>query len=205
MRLTQNSMALISVACLTVGGCASANDGAAGVGPSVSATRSATATGSKAASEVPASTVTPSAAPPESTAPTGTLSTKRIDCTVLSLPAPADLKRSNNPAVMCAFESETDYVSIHVTANAARNFDMAKNIEMGNSSGKTEIKPVSADGWTFGARWPGNGGPNIRVQYWLVDAGGKVLLCKLGSDRGESAITELAKVCEQARSVLFAA
>lgn len=204
MRLTQSAMALISVACLAVAGCGSESDDDAGADTSVSA-RSATASGTQAASDAGARTVSPSAAPRETAAPTGTLSTKPIDCAVLKLPVPAALKRSKNPSLMCAFESQTDYVSIRVTANAARDFDMAKNLELTNSAGKTAIEPVSADGWTFGARWPGNGGPNIRVQYWLVDDGGKVLLCKLGSNRGESAITELAKVCEQARSALLAA
>ena len=144
----------------------------------------------------------PSASPSaEAASPTGTLTTKPIDCATIK--PPADLKKAGaGPDVMCAFESGTDYVSFAAGPNMASTFDQAKSVEQANSNGKIVIEPVEAAGWTFGARWPDEG-TFVRVQRWLVDGQGQVLLCKMGSDRGESAIAELAEVCEQAKTALY--
>ena len=105
---------------------------------------------------------------------------------------------------MCAFESQTDYVSFKVGPGAP-TFTAAKAIEQAKSNGKVVIEQVPAEGWSFAARWPSDGGPLLRVQHWLVDAKGQVLLCKMGSERGEAGVAELAKVCEQAKTALFTA
>jgi hypothetical protein len=109
---------------------------------------------------------------------------------------------ATGPEVMCAFESDTDYVSFAVGTRLAHTFQAAKVSEQARSNGKIVIEPASMDGWTFGARWPDNG-TFVRVQHWIVDSKGQVLLCKMGSDRGEAAIAELSGVCEQAKSALY--
>ena len=98
-------------------------------------------------------------------------------------------------------------------AAAARQAAPAKGSD-GETAGYTRIdkrtgSPVTslrttADGWTFGAAWPVADGFS-RVQYWLVDADGKVLLCKTGSDRGEKGIKDLAEVCNAAKELLYTA
>lgn len=186
MRYSQNFSALAASLLLVLGGCGSGGE-----------------TSEAGSDESPPSSPSPSA---EAAGPTGTLTTKAIDCATIK--PPADLKKaSTGPDVMCAFESGTDYVSFAAGASpsalhVASTFDQAKKIEKANSNGKIVIEPVEAAGWTFGARWPDEG-TFVRVQRWLVDGQGQVLLCKMGSDRGESAITELADVCEQAKTALY--
>lgn len=105
---------------------------------------------------------------------------------------------------MCAYESDTDYVSFRVGRREPTSFDIAQRVEQASSNGKTVIEQVPADGWTFGARWPGKG-TFMRVQRYLVDAQGQVLLCKMGSNRGQAGVTELVAVCDQAKSALLTA
>ncbi len=191
MRNSTRVSAVAAGIALLAGGCSS---GAADE-PSSSASSAAA---SPTAAESPSVSATPT---DEAATPTGTLATTPVECAELTLPA--GLERAGaSPDVMCAFESDTDYVSFAVGTNMAQSFDMAKSVEQSNSDGKTVIEPVSADGWTFGARWPDEG-PFVRVQHWLVDGGGQVLLCKMGSDRGEAGIGDLAEVCEQAKSALY--
>lgn len=183
-------------ASLALGGCGGGGEDKPAT--SASAAPSTAATASASASASPSSTA-------EAAAPTGTLTTTPVKCTQVELPA--GLKQAGvNPVdgPMCAYESDTDYVSFQVGARLATSFKVAKVIEQGQSEGKIVIEPVAADGWTFGARWPANG-PSVRVQYWLVDGTNQVLLCKMGTDRGEGAIAELADVCEQAKAALYTA
>ncbi|MBK8470431.1 MAG: hypothetical protein IPL45_11800 [Actinomycetales bacterium] len=151
------------------------------------------------------SSVAQSASVATAAAPTGQLSTTMVECATVKLPLPAGLKRANVSPVdgpMCAYDSDTDYVSFTVGPRLATSFKAAKLVEQENSKGKVVIEPVSADGWTFGARWPDNG-PTARVQYWLVDGKNRVLMCKMGSDRGAAGIKELAAVCEMAKAALY--
>lgn len=192
------SLSVVAVVGLLLTGCGSGTkDSADAAGPSsISAPPPASASTSPTPSAV---------APSEAAAPTGTLSKKFSDCAKVDLPKAAQLQqsKSGDPEMMCAFESDTDYVSFKVTNGAAFNFDMAMNIEKGTSNGTTVIKPRDADGWSFGATWPADG-TFVRAQYWLVGKDG-ILLCKMGSDRGEAGITDLADVCEQAKSALLTA
>lgn len=192
MRSTRLLMTVTLCAGL-MSGCGSSSGEDPAAGTTTSAAASSTAPPSPSASA--------SASPSVSeAAPTGTLSTKPMKCADVKLVA--GLKRAGaSPEVMCAFESATDYVSFRV-GRQANSFEIAKITEQGNSKGKVVIEQVPADGWTFGAQWPANG-PFMRVQRWLVDAKGQVLLCKMGSDRGEAGITELVSVCEQAKTALY--
>ncbi len=181
MRYSRYFSLLAATALLTLSGCGSGGE-----------------TSEPANDGAPSPTESPSA---EAASPAGTLTTTPIDCGTIK--APADLKKAGaGPEVMCVFESDTDYVSFATGTNMASTFDQAKSVEQANSDGKIVIDPMEAAGWTFGARWPDEG-TFVRVQRWLVDGQGQVLLCKMGSDRGESAITELADVCEQAKTALY--
>ena len=91
---------------------------------------------------------------------------------------------------------------VHRQPRQAPTFKTARIVEQGNSKGKVVIEQVAAEGWTFGAQWPPNGALT-RVQRWLVDADGQVLLCKMGSDRGDAGIAELIAVCDQAKAKLY--
>lgn len=134
---------------------------------------------------------------------TGSLSTAPLKCT--DFEPPAGLTSTGARPGACAFESATDYVSF-VVGSGPRTFDMAKRFELGRSNEKVIIAQVPATGgWTFAARWPSDEGPLLRVQRWLVDAKGQVLLCKMGTERGEKAVAQLATVCEHAKDALFAA
>ena len=177
---------------LAVGGCGS------GGGGTVAGTPAQTTSAAAVSSSVAQSASVATAA-----APTGQLSTTLVECATLKVPA--GLKRANvNPVdgPMCAYDSDTDYVSFTVGTRLATSFKAAKVVEQANTNGKIVIEPVSADGWTFGARWPDNG-PTARVQYWLVDGKNRVLMCKMGSDRGAAGIDELAAVCEMAKAALY--
>ena len=181
----------VTVAAGLVSGCGSGSAGAP------SATVSGSTTTSAAASPNPSTS-----APPASAA-TGTLSTAPHPCTGLELPK--GLKRQNTTRPLsCTWESATDFV-LFAVGQEATTFNIAKSLEQSNSDGKIVIEQVPAEGWSFGARWPSDGSSLLRVQRWLVDAKGLVLLCKMGSERGEAGIAELVDVCEQAKTALFTA
>ena len=192
MRFTRFLTVVAAAAGLAVGGCGSGGEDDPVANTSAPATTAATASASAPPSPPPTA---------EAAAPTGTLTTAPVKCTQVKLPT--GLARANaGPEVMCAFESDTDYVSFAVGTRMASTFDVAKAWSRRSSNGKIVIEPVPADGWTFGARWPDDG-PFVRVQQWLVDGQKQVLLCKMGSDRGEAGIAELADVCEQAKTALY--
>ncbi len=157
------------------------------------------ATASTAPSPSPSPSASASPTAPAQAAPSGSLKTT-LDCAEVT--PVAGLKKTNaSPGTLCAFESDTDYVAFTVTRQQAPTFTAAQAVEQANSKGKIVIEQVPADGWTFGARWPADGA-FTRVQRWLVDAQGQILLCKMGSDRGDAGITELVAVCEQAKAKL---
>ena len=184
------ALTLVGLLACALTGCASEGSASPAAAPS-----SAGAT--SAASPTTAASPSESAPTATSTAATGSLSAKAPDCAKVA--RPAALKRSMAvPPVMCAYESSTDYVSFAVGEAFARTFDQAAGME------STKITQSTADGWTFGAAWPVADGFS-RVQYWLVDADGKVLLCKTGSDRGEKGIKDLAEVCNAAKELLYTA
>ena len=184
------ALTLVGLLACALTGCASEGSASPAAAPS-----SAGAT--SAASPTTAAGPSESASAATSTAATGSLSAKAPDCAKVA--RPAALKRSMAvPPVMCAYESSTDYVSFAVGEAFARTFDQAAGME------STKISQTTADGWTFGAAWPVADG-FTRVQYWLVDADGKVLLCKTGSDRGERGIKDLAEVCNAAKELLYTA
>lgn len=192
MRSLHLVIAVTVAAGMVVSGCGSVS------AETPSATVSGSTTTSAAASSNPSTS-----APPTSAAATGTLSTAPHPCTGLELPKGLKRQKTMRP-LACTWESATDYV-LFAVGREATTFDIAKSLEQSNSNGKTVIEQVPAEGWSFGARWPSDGSSLLRVQRWLVDAKGQVLLCKMGSERGEAGIAELVDVCEQAKTALFTA
>lgn len=186
------ALTVIGLLTCALAGCAS---GGAAAPTSAAADGGATSAGATSAAASPSASA--SASPATSAEASGSLSTKSVDCATVT--RPKALKRTMAaPPVMCAYESATDYVSFAVAEGFARTFEQAAGTE------SKKIEQAPAEGWTFGAAWPVENG-FTRVQYWLVAANGRVLLCKMGSERGAAGIKNLAAVCNGAKQLLYTA
>ena len=185
------SWALLSLSALVLSACGSDTSGSAD-SAETSDTSPATTSSEASASEPPA---------PE---PSGILSTNPVPCT--KLPAPAGFQRAfAAPPVMCAFESDDARVTVTVGAGP-RSFEQLRIFEedAARSNGVTPpaLKEVAVEGWTFAVNWPELAGFN-RMERYLVDSTGNVLICRVGVQGGAVDSTH-ADFCEGARALLYA-
>ena len=125
---------------------------------------------------------------------------KTLDCA--TLPVPETLQRTAAPPPKCGYESATDAMSVTVSLFLPRTLEQLRQSEEQQAGSTIDLTDATPDGWSFGARWPEEGGFS-RTQYYLVASDAKVLECKTGTDRGEAGVAELLAACEDVRSLLL--
>lgn len=119
--------------------------------------------------------------------------------------APAGFKRAGiapqDPT--CAFESKDAYVALG--PGLVRTFDQLQQFVETQAKNKgvkpPVLKQVAVDGWTFAAAYPEVDGFN-RLDRYLVDSSGRVIVCKVGVDGKVDASTQAA-FCDAARDLQY--
>ena len=128
-----------------------------------------------------------------------------VPCDKIKGPATLPPGTNAGPGV-CGFESQHGYASVSVgDPRVPTSFANLVANEKGRAS-MEHRQPIAytqtdVPGWTFGASFK-VGALDARWQY-LVDAAGKVLLCKIASDNGPVAKTAYSQVCQSAKRLLY--
>ncbi len=148
----------------------------------------------------------PSPTESEESAPqlTGTLSSATVPCKNFS--APEGFRQAGAaPPVMCAFETSDARVSVTL-GPAPPSFEQLQRFEEGEAQADGVTPPaldeVTVEGWTYAVIWPEADGFN-RMDWYLLDASGNALVCKVGVQGGPVDASTHAEFCESARELLY--
>ncbi len=149
------------------------------------------------------SSTTPAPTEESAPQPTGSLASEPVKCEDLT--APRGFRPAPVAPPACAYESDDAYVSAAV-GGAPPSFEILQRMEedQAKSDGVTApaLEQVEAEGWTYAVSWPEEAGLN-RMDWYLLDASGRALTCKVGVQGGQSDPTTYADFCESVRELVY--